>query len=391
MDYLNAFEGVVVDAGASGTRPARSYTIEEIIPAGLCPLFYHNLMPYMATLLDGGWFRWVRRDKNSFLRRRSFEGAFKDGRVNSAFPNEVLVQCPNHMITVVAGVGVKRHDGKKRITLRILRSDGICPAGYIEGTEIEVAEDDITLGLDVFNALSPAILNVAQKGSGSIVCRGPLDGAVYTIRGLKAVGDSREVCSKQADSNVKAETLRGECRYHASSKPVENIHAGPPGFCQDAHHAAYPYALELIYNDAPPWLNADGVTVHCPGVTNKVVFRVQREWTAPLWLRRLKGAAAKVFGALAHPVDIIDCRVTYTVARVDGRCPAGHKTADTYEFNMDKRTELCPASFHALYPYLFLKRSGIPFYWTGRDIEKDEPQAANMTPCPDCMGAIYKY
>lgn len=391
MDYLKSFEGVIVDARASRSQPARSFTLGEITPAGLCPLFYHNLMPYMATLLDGGWFRWVKRDKNSFLRRQSFAGAFKEKRVNSAFPNEVLVQCPNHLVTVVAGVGIKRHDGKKRITLRILRSDGICPAGYTEGREIEVCEDDFALDSAVFNALSPAILNVAQGGGSTFACRGPLDGAVYTIRAQIAAGDDREVCSKRADSNVKAATLRGECRYHVSLKPVDNIHAGPPGFCPDAHHAAYPYALELIYNDAPPWANAGGVTVHCPGVTNKVVFRIQRQWTAPLWLRRLKGAAAKVFGAFVHPVDIIDCRVSYSVVRVDGHCPAGHKTADTYEFNMDKMTELCPASFHALYPYLFLKKTGIPFHWADNSLEKDELQVPNMTPCPDCMGAVYKY
>lgn len=391
MDYLKSLESVVVDVKADGLRQARSFTLREITPAGLCPLFYHNLMPYMAILLDGGWFRWVKRDKNSFFRRQAFAGVFKGSRVNSSFPNEVLVQCPNHLVTVVAGVGIKRHDGKKHISLRILRSDGICPAGYVKGTEIEVCEDDIVLDLSVFNAIVPAILNVAAKGAGSFVCRAPIDGAVYTIRGQEAKEEAKEVCSRPIDSNVEAAALRGECRYHLSSKPVEKIDAGPPGFCQDAHHAAYPYALELIYNAAPSWAKADGVTIQCPGVTNKVVFRIQRRWTAPSWLRRLKGAAAQVVGALAHPVDIIDCAVSYSVVSVDGCCPAGHKIADTYEFNMNKMTELCPASFHALYPYLFLKKSGVSFHWPHGSLEKDEQSVANMTPCPDCMGAVYRY
>jgi len=393
MDYLKSFEDVVVEINASSTHEARTYALADIIPGGLCPLFYHNLIPYMTTLLDGGWFRWVKRDKNLFLRRKSYKDAFKTNRVNSAFPNEVLVQCPNHLVTVVAGVGIKWFDGKKTVTIRILRSDGICPAGYIEGTQIEIKEDDIALSPHIFNALSPAIFSVAQTEYLSFTCRAPLDGSVYTVRNERGETDRREVCSKRSDvdTKVNAAVLRGECRYHSASKPVENIKAGPAGFCQDAYHAAYPYALELIYNDTPDWMSESAVVINCPGVTNKVFFKIRRQWTASGWVRGLKSVAANVFGALVHPVDIIDCKVTYTVSRVDGRCPAGHKTADSYEFNMNKMNELCPASFHALYPYLFLKRNDIPFHWAGKSIEKDQAKTPDMTPCPDCMGAVYRY
>ncbi|MBI5562816.1 MAG: TIGR04076 family protein [Deltaproteobacteria bacterium] len=389
-DYLHGFEGLTVEVARHGAGAARQLRASEIAPPGLCPLFYHNLIPYMMTLEHGGWFRWVRRDKNSFLRRPLpsplTDAPFKDSRVNSAFPNEVLVQCPNHRVSVVAGVGLAVYDGRRNIRLRMLRTLGECPAGHRVGDELSVRPDEAHLCAASFNALFPGLLHAARGGEDRYAARSPRDGATCTVQGVNASDRVVEACSAPEQYSVDAETLRGPCRYH--KRPVDNLKTGPEGLCKDAHHALYPYALELLYDGIPPDADRGALTVNCPGVTNKVVFRIEKRGAMPRWLKAARDAAAKIFEVAFYPVDLMDGKVTYAVDRVDGSCPAGHRAGDVYGFNAGDKKELCPASFHAVYPYIFLKKRGAAFDWSAGD---DAGKATDSAPCPDCMGAVYRF
>ncbi len=383
-NYVNSINSAAMTMTMSAVgSEEKNMLAGGLAPKGLCPFFYHNLVPYIVTLLNGGWFRWVKRDKNLFYRRAPSKGLFKDQSVNSAFPNEVLVQCPNPAASVVAGVGVKVFDGKKTITLRILSSSEACLEGYKEGAEIEMNEEEFGMDPLSFNSFFPALLASSTAKDKTLQCKDPRTDAVYSFnrgdkpRGVEKSSDASDVCSSFSEETAAAETIKGPCRYH--TRPVSGIKAAQKGFCLDAYHTVYPYGLAALYG-----AGSEVTEVNCPGVENNVTFKVERFGEQGPFIRSLKSLAAKVFEKVFHPVDLFDYSVSYTVTGVKGACPFGHKSGDSFEFNIKRKTELCPASFHSVYPYLFLKRRGVSFDWGSGGSD-------HKASCPDCMGAVYKF
>ncbi len=381
-NYLTALDNVTIELLKAGNEAAlTSYGMKEIVPAGLCPLLYHNLIPYVLTLSNNGWFRWIRRSGAGEERRTPEDALFTSSSVNSAFPNEVLVQCPNHLASVVVGVSVNGSGATKSIALRVLRVKGLCHAGHAKGDELKVRPDAIAVSPEAFNTIFPAVLECAVDGRSSFKCKSPTGADVYVIRAAGARSALIDVCAALRHDSVDAVEILGPCRYHA--KPAKGIKAGPAGLCPDAHHAIYPYGLARMYGAAFGNGVGSDVSVNCPGAANEVVFRIRRTATLPRLLGALRTIAAQAFGRIFHPVDLMEYRVSYIVERVVGKCPAVHVEGDRFEFNVKRREELCPASFHALYPYIFLKKRGQVFDWAGSG-------EGVGVPCPDCMGAVYE-
>ncbi|MEK7691551.1 MAG: TIGR04076 family protein, partial [Bdellovibrionota bacterium] len=228
----------------------------------------------------------------------------------------------------------------------------------------------------------PAALECAVDKRTSFKCKSPTDASVYVIRATGAGTAPTDVCAELRHDSVDACEILGPCRYNA--KPAKGIKAGPVGLCQDAHHAIYPYGLARMYGaDFGNGVDSD-VSINCPGTASEVVFRIRRTTALPRLLGALCSVAAKAFGRIFHPVDLKEYRVSYIVERVAGKCPAVHAKGDRFEFNVKRRKELCPASFNALYPYIFLKKRGQVFDWAGSG------DVGVSVPCPDCMGAVYE-
>lgn len=373
------------------------FTIDEMVPiSDLCPFAYHNLIPYIVTLLNNGWFRWTKKEKDVSSRYLRTEGYFRGSSVNRSFPNEVLVQCPNPASAVVIGVGIRLNDGKKSITLRVLHQEGLCYAGHKKGDEFTIEEDGIKFSPLVFNALFPYL---ALNSFGGDVRFRDSNGDVgielydpsYKGSGqpnsiLFKVGSRRneksEDCFSYEKQHIKASAVKSPCRYHSS--PGGIVRVAPIGLCLDAFHAIYPYALAMLY-DAN--FKNDGahssVSICCPSPKYKVVFKIKRVQAVSNGIKVLKNILAKIFETFFYPIDVINYKVIYTVSGIQGKCPAGHKIGEQFEFNLWDKEELCPASFHSAFPFLLLENQGISFRW------KDGSEACEVS-CPDCQGAVYQ-
>lgn len=373
------------------------FTIDEMLPVnGLCPFAYHNLIPYIITLLNNGWFRWTKKEKDLNKRYLRTEEYFKDSSVNRAFPNEVLVQCPNPDAAVVMGVGIKLDGKKKLLTIRVLNKNSLCCAGHKKGDEFTVCEDDIEFPPLLFNTIFPYMMldsfggDVRFKNSDGIVsielydhhCKGLTQPNTILFKVGNRRNEKSGDCFSYKNQPIKATAVKSPCRYH--SKPADIERVGPKGFCLDAFHAAYPYGLALLYDaDFKGIDKRDSVSICCPSPKYKVIFEVKRIQTVSEVLKRLKNTAAKIFEKVFHPVDIINYKVAYKVLDVHGNCPAGHKVGEEFEFNIWDKKELCPASFHSIFPFLLLENQGIPFRW------RDDSKVCEV-PCPDCQGAVYQ-
>lgn len=393
VNYLNRLGRPIVEVyDIKGEDPCWSkgelFTLEEIIPAPLCPFAYHNLSPYIVTLINDGWFRWVKREKHSKRHPSVSVDQFKDSSVNSAFPNEVLVQCPNPQSSVVMGVGLEENGGKT-VTVRVLGLEAPCPMGHAKGDEFKLREEDMKISPLIYNALFPYMLLSGSGKSGFVKCPDPNEDITFRIRqnlvGPHSChpGEDFDVCFPYKKQGIKATRIKSPCRYHSGPTGIERV--APEGMCLAAFHVAYPYSLALLYDADFPDVDEKGsIYVRCPNPQGGIVLEVKRVLTTSSGMRFLKSLGAKVFETFFHPVDVINYKIVYNIAAVQGTCPAGYRAGERFEFNVWKRNELCPASFHSLYPYLLLKNQGVSFNWR-------EGETQNEVACPDCRGAVYQF
>ena len=359
------------------------FSIMDMIPANLCPFAYHNLNPYMITLFNHGWFRWVKKGKDVNKRYPVSKNLFKDSSVNRKFPNEVLVCCPNPFVSVVFGVGLNITNRKKTITLRILNQKGSCPMGHNEGDKFEISEEDIKFPPETFNVLFPYILLCGYKENALIRCQDTKAKMIFSIYQNKDISSYERGCIMSNGFKVKITEIKFPCRYHSTLTEIKRI--APNNMCIDGFHAIYPYSLALLYDATfTDEAKKDPVYINCPSTEGKVIFEVKRVLTDNNTIRLLKTFSANIFKMFFYPVDVIIYKIVYTVSQIKGKCPADYHIGDEFTFNISDRDELCPASFHSISPYLFLKNKGVFFGW-----KKDDN--SSCASCPDCQGAVYKF
>ncbi|HHT9140540.1 MAG TPA: TIGR04076 family protein [Candidatus Tripitaka californicus] len=362
------------------------FTLAEIVPAHLCPFAYYNMTPYITTLFNNGWFRWVRREGNGSSRKTPLAEQFRDSYVNSAFPNEVLVQCPNPHVSVVMGVGP---EGEGAVRVRVLYQESPCPAGHSVGDEFRVREGDTRIPPSLYSTLFPYILLSGSRKGSLVRGQEPQEDTTFRVcqhpEDLSSFRTAEEidVCFPYNRQAVKAATVKSPCRYHTAPTAMGRV--SPEGMCLSAFHTAYPYSLGLLYD--AKFVNGGGggpIRLRCPNPRGGVELEVKRVPTTSSVVRLLKGIGARVFELISRPVDVIDHKIVYTICGVQGTCPARHRVGEEFEFNLWSKEELCPASFHSLYPYLFLKDRGDSFGW-------QEGEALSEVSCPDCQGAVYQF
>jgi uncharacterized repeat protein (TIGR04076 family) len=90
-----------------------------------------------------------------------------------------------------------------------------------------------------------------------------------------------------------------------------------------------------------------------------------------------------MFARIVFPVDVIDMDISISVKCAEGYCPAGHQAGQVYVFNICLPDELCPASFHAVFPYLCLLSHGKSLPW-GESVDGCHVH------CPDHRGFGYR-
>jgi len=146
------------------------------------------------------------------------------------------------------------------------------------------------------------------------------------------------------------------CKYHKRTGQKYTSSNIVKDFCFEAFYTAYPYCLALLYHAKFP--NKKQITLSCPQKQG-LVFTVNREpcrnLAATLGLRLLK----KISQKLSFPLDIEDYRLVMKVVENNSVCSKKYPVGKTYEFNIRRLDELCPASFYQLYPFLASGASNI--------------------------------
>jgi uncharacterized repeat protein (TIGR04076 family) len=315
---------------------------------GLCPFLFYNLSPYIVTLAKGGWFAWAERTADH--RRRPIEKKdFKTKQVNWIYPNEVLVRCPNPQNAVVAGIGPVPN-GKLKI--RILDVEGTCLSSHAAGQEFILEEDAAARALD-FNLTFPPVLAASLEPAQPAA----LDDGV----------------------SLGVHDITYSCRYH-KKKRTFTAPLLPGGFCSHAFAAAYPHVLGLMYNARVE----RELKIRCPQGGCALVLQLEKRRSLKHKITRPCLRAMEIlFEAVFHPVDLIDYEVGIRVADIAQQHPACRlKKGARYPVNLHSPDFICPASFHALYPYLLLHACGKTMEW-------NDPKAAGVLPCPDCVGVVY--
>lgn len=325
-----------------------------LMPDGACPFLFYNLTPYIFTLAHQGRFGWVRHLPRD-ARRAPRPGDFSGRQVNYLYENEVLVRCPNPQNMVVAGIGTW---GEDKLKLRILHAEAECACRHLAGQEI-ILEKSAAHDAASFNRVFPGSLVAMLKGqpaSGTHCQRTP--GGIVSLF---------------------ADKIIYPCRYHKAKKEF-NPPLLPDGFCPHLFQAFYPQVLATMYraNVSP------GFDETCPagGCAVRLQLEKQPRFKSPLTKLGI-AAARRVFEAFFHPVDVIDYELRMRVERSANRsaeCPL--QDGKAYPVNLHSLDSICPASFHALYPYLLAAAAGRRMIWN-RDDGRD------LLPCPDCVGVVY--
>ncbi|MFC1521993.1 hypothetical protein ACFL6Y_06250 [Elusimicrobiota bacterium] len=336
------------------------------VPCDICPLLHHRLVPYIVTILEKGWFGWIRRNKDIAYRKEIIPGDFNNAKVNRLYANEVLVLCPNPDACVVAGVGpyISPEQGPG-VLIRILSVTGECIKKYEAGHRIFLPEADLLPSLLEYNAAFPKMLLEAFGKHDA-----PGDPRKSLCRPLRGKDDMK----------VEPITIKNPCRYH-KSKHACGADLLPDDFCPDIFYLVYPHALSMLYASGGRSLQKTLELTH-PSSEEEIIVKLEKKARYPALFTGLKKAAAALFTLIFYPYDSLDFNIRFTMERSgEGKNACTLKTDKQYYFNLSDPGYLCPASFHAIYPYLLLRNNGIGLPWEDRDKQ--------LVPCPDCMGAVY--
>ncbi len=326
----------------------------ELVPHDICPFLYYNLTPYIFTLSMGGWFDWVAADKDLNFRKPIDEKDFHKKRVNSLYRNEVLVRCPHPLAKVVAGVGLW---GDREIKIRILHSAKECPAGHEAGNQFTVDREESGEKSVDFNTKFPLALYES------------LAGEAYSPNGND--------CSFGSNMAIDISNIQFPCRYHKKRRVFIDSFL-PDGFCWHVFGVIYPQILAIMYNATVD----RELRLEHPGMNGNITLVIRKiSYGRHFALEKIKNVLNKLLSVTLYPIDFVDYDIEITVLEKDNGGCSLQKGAK-YMVNMRDKEFLCPASAHALYPYMILERRGYRFRWDGRN-------ESNLVPCPDCIGAVY--
>lgn len=328
--------------------------IDSLVPENICPFLFYNLAPYIFTLTKGGWFNWVKRDKDISFRKSICKDDFKRKDVNRLYHNEVLVGCPNPYRIVVAGVGLWP---KNKIKIRILHSSNLCVNNYKIGDEVVIDRTNVAIKVLGFNRIFPEILSLCIGGK---------------------LPERDEGFDKTEDEiAVEVSKIIFPCRYHKKKKKFRENFL-PDKFCSHTFIALYPYILATMYAAK---IN-EKLKIKHPGNESHIIVSLEKvHLIKNKFLKETLNLSKKLFEIIFYPVDLLDYNLEINILENELK-ECSLKKDKKYMVNLRDENFLCPASFHALYPYLLLATLGCRIKWNGDGI-------ANLLPCPDCIGTVY--
>jgi len=156
---------------------------------------------------------------------------------------------------------------------------------------------------------------------------------------------------KNTVSTVTVSEMKKVCRYHRDGKKTyETLQDLTGGLCLHAFHSVYPFALALLYDST-----RKSFTISCPEGRTFSVKRVKSlPRFIPMKVRESLLSRLGGYQIICEPLQSCRC----------------HQLGECFNLNIRDPTILCPASLHAVYPFLLSA--------TTRKIH-----------CPDHTGVIY--
>lgn len=139
------------------------------------------------------------------------------------------------------------------------------------------------------------------------------------------------------------------CRYHRRGFKYSPTQIVPKGLCPEAFHSIYPFALGLLYHaNTSDKENRNSFLVRCP--EGSVIFEVRR--VAKKFLKHLEFQLKKVISVF-YSVDLREYDILISVVESGDECLRNHRVGQEFEFNQEKQSELCPAAFDSIFPFVY--------------------------------------
>lgn len=119
----------------------------------------------------------------------------------------------------------------------------------------------------------------------------------------------------------------------------------PPEVCPDLYFTAYPYCLSLLYGGGKK------TVFKCPNSDPHCVVEIWKEEKWAESLTKIKKKIERFWSEKVFSIDRVTSMIFIKIKKVEGVC-LYHKKDHLFLFNVDKKAELCPASFYQMFPFM---------------------------------------
>lgn len=154
------------------------------------------------------------------------------------------------------------------------------------------------------------------------------------------------ICTPDTNIKVELDSYTIRCKYHKKYRKnkYDFYNIAPKGLCPDLFYTIYPHCLALLYD-----AKVDTV-LYCPNPEADIKIKIK---VKPMVLKQLLNKTEKLARKYWRPLSLTDKRIIIEVIN-GNNCPRNHKPNQKFEFNIGFFSELCPAGFHSIYPFVFL-------------------------------------
>lgn len=271
----------------------------------LCLHAAHVAFPYILTLRNKGYFRWM-RDRT-----------------------KVFAQCPKGLVMEISEDKVKIVSGE-------------CIKGHKKLDEFDMSGEIFKEDFDVIYPYAVTLALGKINNCNKVNVYSPASKKKFEITN----GNRLVKCCGKDDCYVNIKDMCLKCKYHKDNGDVKDISRG---LCFDAYHSVYPYCLALLYDAEVP------SELSCPN--GSVIFKIKSS------NRKFKFFYEFLYNIsrLIKPLDVISKKLVIEVVSAKD-CVKNHKVGEKFEFDIGQFNGLCPAIFDGFYPLAYLRSNGVIFF-----------------------------
>ena len=159
-----------------------------------------------------------------------------------------------------------------------------------------------------------------------------------------------DICTPEKSIGIVVNSCAQRCKYHKSPDKDEYDFQkmSPKGLCPDLFYSIYSHCLALLYDAKVE----GGLSFSCPNPEADVRVKIIPKH---LPFSPILNFIERLSRRFWRPLSLTDKRIFIEVSSSGDGCPRNHRKGQRFEFNIGFSDDLCPASFHSIYPFVFLK------------------------------------